>query len=379
MSTTYMSLDLPVVGPAGTAGPDWATMLNAALTLIDSHNHLSGKGDSIPIGGIVINEDINVNSYNVKTVRSLRMNNNAAALALATDLGCVYQSGGNLYFNNASGTPVQITSGAGLNLSSVGTIGGDYGTAPASVIYTASALAYSFFSSSGVPGYLNAGPVSIYDPTAGGKRIQLKAASGLAADFALTLPTSYGTSGQIITADGLGACNFGQASSAGIADSAIIASKIATDAVETAKIKNGNVTRAKLEAVGQQLSSTSAGENIVSGTLVDVTNLSVTITTTGRPVYITLIAADADLANIVIAGSVANIFATMALLRDSTEIKKDEMGPAVARGASYYLKMAPGRLSHIDIVGAGTYTYKVQAATSGTVTFSNVKLLAYEL
>ena len=48
-----MALDLPVVG--STAGPDWATKLNAAITTVDAHDHTTGKGVQIPAGGIAAN------------------------------------------------------------------------------------------------------------------------------------------------------------------------------------------------------------------------------------------------------------------------------------------------------------------------------------
>ena len=45
MATTYMNLTLPTVGT--TVGPTWASLLNTAITSIDSHDHSSGKGATI--------------------------------------------------------------------------------------------------------------------------------------------------------------------------------------------------------------------------------------------------------------------------------------------------------------------------------------------
>ncbi len=49
MATPYMSLVLPTPfgTPGATPGPAWATMLNAALALVDQHDHTAGKGVSL--------------------------------------------------------------------------------------------------------------------------------------------------------------------------------------------------------------------------------------------------------------------------------------------------------------------------------------------
>ena len=44
-TTTNMGLVLPT--PGERLGPTWATDLNTALTLVDSHDHSSGKGIQI--------------------------------------------------------------------------------------------------------------------------------------------------------------------------------------------------------------------------------------------------------------------------------------------------------------------------------------------
>jgi hypothetical protein len=58
MATPLMGLNLPVVGPAGTLGPDWANELNAAFDKIDSHDHTSGKGNPIPFSAIEVTSNL---------------------------------------------------------------------------------------------------------------------------------------------------------------------------------------------------------------------------------------------------------------------------------------------------------------------------------
>lgn len=118
MATQYMSLDLPTVSV--TLGPAWATALNAALTLIDSHDHSDGKGALVTPAGMNINANLDFNQYNATDLTSVRLYPQSATLVGASDLRCLYAVGGNLYFNNAAGVAVQITSGTTVNSSGSG-------------------------------------------------------------------------------------------------------------------------------------------------------------------------------------------------------------------------------------------------------------------
>lgn len=115
MSTTSnMSLILPSV--SSTIGPLWATELNTALTLVDSHDHSSGKGVKVTPSGLNINADLSMVSHNLTLVRVVAFDSQAAALSSA-DIRSVYSVLGDLYWNNGSGTAVQITSGTSVQSS----------------------------------------------------------------------------------------------------------------------------------------------------------------------------------------------------------------------------------------------------------------------
>lgn len=107
--TTFMSLDLPTVSV--TLGPDWASDLNDALTLIDSHDHTSGKGKKIVPAAMNINAALTFNAYAATDVSYLGLEDNNSTLS-GNDK--VYAVLGDLYWNNGSGVPVQITSGGGV-------------------------------------------------------------------------------------------------------------------------------------------------------------------------------------------------------------------------------------------------------------------------
>lgn len=178
-----------------------------------------------------------------------------------------------------------------------------------------------------------------------------------------------------------------------VKDAGISAAKLATDAVETAKIKDLNVTtgklaanavtRAKMESVGQQLSSSSGAFTTTSTSYVDVTNLSVTLTTTGRPVECRLVG---DGTNSTTVGdckigciSSSTDCATFLILYEGSNIIGQ--GDFAITGAGF--QTGCSAFSHLYSVGAGTYTYKVQAKASGSGSFtSNVtraKLMCREL
>lgn len=110
MTTPNMLLDLPVVST--TLGPQWATLLNAALLLIDGHDHSTGKGPKVTSAGLNINIDLEFNGNNATEVKGVVFSGSLPGvnLSIGTD-------GTNLYFKDGSGNVIQLTTGGGINLS----------------------------------------------------------------------------------------------------------------------------------------------------------------------------------------------------------------------------------------------------------------------
>ena len=104
-----MSLNEPSVGQ--TAGPDWATEVNANFTTIDQHDHTSGKGVQLTPSALNINSDLEFNGN--AAIELKRLTIDSSATGSGTNYS-VYQSGGNLYWYNGSGQAVQITNGANV-------------------------------------------------------------------------------------------------------------------------------------------------------------------------------------------------------------------------------------------------------------------------
>jgi hypothetical protein len=142
-------------------------------------------------------------------------------------------------------------------------------------------------------------------------------------------------------------------------------------------IGTGIVSRANLVAVGQQISTSCGAFATSSLAPVDVTNLSVTITTTGRPVYLALVpdgTANASGLQVVDVDSSVGI----QIFRDATSIGYWSIGGSAAAGFA----IPASAIQILDPVAAGTYAYKVQAwraAGTGNVGVNRSKLAAFEL
>lgn len=112
-NTPFMNLSLPIVST--TIGPAWATMLNAALTYIDAHDHSSSKGKPVPSSGLNINAELDLNTNTLFNALSLQFTSQTAALTGATNAASLYAVGGDLYYTNGAGTALQITNGGSIN------------------------------------------------------------------------------------------------------------------------------------------------------------------------------------------------------------------------------------------------------------------------
>lgn len=115
MSTTFMNLDLPVV--LTTVGPDWATKINQALTTIDSHDHSQGYGAKVTPAGLNINATLSFGNNLASNVQAVGFYTQTVPLTSSAYRESLQSVSGSLYYINAAGTAVQITSGAAVNAS----------------------------------------------------------------------------------------------------------------------------------------------------------------------------------------------------------------------------------------------------------------------
>lgn len=179
-STANMSLTLGVSGYGGNTEQEWANLINQALTALDAHNHATGSGVQVPTAGMNINANLSFNSYEATGLKTSAYTSQSASLA-STFKSCVYVVNGNLYFNNGSGSAVQVTTGTAVNVGGTGTISGMSGTA--AVAFDGSAI-FSFSRSSGVYADLAVSGMRLYHSTTG-------AANALTMGVASNLTTAY--------------------------------------------------------------------------------------------------------------------------------------------------------------------------------------------
>jgi len=151
------------------------------------------------------------------------------------------------------------------------------------------------------------------------------------------------------------------------------------------------IPRNRLVDLGQQLSSSSGAFTSTNTSFVDVTNLSVSITTNGNPVFLQIIGGETAVSTWVGVQTASDVSANECRWR-FTRGGSDISGSMRIRveldvsTSKPQFKMPPSVLSFVDTDGGGglaaaTYTYKlqVQSVSSTTCEVERVKLVAYEL
>lgn len=157
--------------------------------------------------------------------------------------------------------------------------------------------------------------------------------------------------------------------------------------ITTAKIAALAVTRPKLAAVGQQISNALSAQGTASATYIDITNMTINLTTTGRPVYVAVQSDGTGSAAYFQINNTASAFSTgigfIRFVRDATPIADYAMNYLMPGVTSSTFITYPASFSYIDVPAAGTYNYKAQFKAAGDVnqqlSANNIRLVAYEL
>lgn len=197
-----MGLPIPVAGV--DSGPDYALNVNACLAKIDSHDHSLGNGVPITPNGMNISLDLPFNNNNATLLRSIRFSSQSP-LSGASDLGCLYESGVDLYYNDGNGNQIRITQSGSVSGAS-GTITGlPSGTASASF----SAGTFTFQAATNTPAALDIGSLIVRQTgIASPNGITLQSPNSLAANYVLTFPTALPASTSFSTTDSSGNMGF---------------------------------------------------------------------------------------------------------------------------------------------------------------------------
>lgn len=105
VTTANMGMSLPT--PGVDTGPGWASALNAALLVVDQHNHTSGKGVRVPVGGLNINSDLPFNAWGATGLGRIQLGQLGIAPVVA---GTMWRdTGGDWWVLDGSLNQIQLT------------------------------------------------------------------------------------------------------------------------------------------------------------------------------------------------------------------------------------------------------------------------------
>lgn len=386
-----MNLIIPAVGV--TAGPLYASDLNASLSLIDTHNHTSGNGVQITPAGINVNVAFPMNNNNITTVKSLRLQTQSSPLSASTDIGCLYESGVDLYYNDGSGNQIRLTQSGSI----VGTSGSISNlVSPATASYSSGTSTFVWQSAALTAANMDAASYILRNSTASSNGLTLNPPLAMATNFSLTLPTTPAAQ-NIMTLDATGnmAASWNVdgstidvnsnnlrvkpggltttqlSSAAGILGSQLAAATVtqtnmASASIGTSQLIDANVTPAKLSAA--VFVGSAAVTTTVSSASVAV--ITVSLTTTGRPVMISLCGdSGGGLSSIVFSGG--GLGCSMWVERDSAVLSQYSQNGG---------QMSPNGFVIIDTPGAGAHTFKLMCSgNTANVIFTKVFMNVIQL
>ncbi len=402
MSTTpNMLLSVPTVGVTG--GTAYASEINNSLTIIDGHNHTSGSGVPIPVSGLNINGTLPFNNQLLTNAQAINFTTQVSNAAVNS----LFFKGVDLYATDGNGNVIQMTTGGGVN-ATIGTLSSGAATAAfvASVLTVKSTASLAADVDGGSFIFRNTSPNSTFGVT-------LSAPSTLASNWSLFLP-SIPAQTNVMTLDSSG--NMGSTTYAALGAQATLAqavgvamnstganaiagtittsgantiaatmnptgaNQIATTMTSTganaiAATRTRTCSQPGPAAVGDFVLSLTSGSFITSSTnYVSVTNLSATLTTSGRPIMMIL---TPDGVN---PGSIASqaVSPRVAFFEGATNIAEFQLS-GIPNAANFIA--LPGSIAFIYNVVAGTHTITVKAKSDGSnvIAVSNCIIWMYEL
>lgn len=260
--TTSPNMNLVLPGVGVTSGPQYATDLNSSLTIIDQHDHSTGSGVQITPSGLNISSDLTMGGNDLTNIRSLRLAIQSAALSASADLGCLYETGVDLYYNDGNGNQIRITQSGGI-AGSPGSISNL--SSPASASYVSGTTTFVWQSDTTTPANMDGGSFIFRNISANSKGLTLNPPAAMAANYSLTLP-SLPASQKFMTLDNTGAItapwavdgstivvssNVVKVPTQGITANEILnqtitATQIATGTISSGQITPGTITTANI-------------------------------------------------------------------------------------------------------------------------------------
>lgn len=215
------------------SGLEWEQNLNASLTIIDGHNHSPGYGVQITPDGLNLNADVDFLANNAIDLRSVRLNPQVSPLVGVSDLGCVYESGVDLYYNDGNGVPIRITQGGGV-AGTPGSIGGL--VPPASVFYDVGVPGFVFQSAVNTAAAIDGASLIIRNFNVSSNAITIAAPNVLPANYQVILPSALPSALAALSADSVGNLYWVNDYDAVVGSSAQVTSGMATHSTISAAL-----------------------------------------------------------------------------------------------------------------------------------------------
>lgn len=298
ITSTYMGFPVSTVGVS--SGEDWETNLNAALAVIDAHDHSPGNGVQISPSGLNISSDLSFVGNNVFDLKSVIFEVQGSPLGNAgLYVGCLYVSGNELYYNDVSGgNQVQITLSGAVNATSSGISSGSATAAFSGgvLLVKSSSISYANIAVQSVL-LSNSGNLSnqltLKAPTLSGSyAVALPAIPGstsfltidTSGNMASTIPTSLGIVGSNIANSTIGNTKFISGTQIPLQDTAKTANYTAlvTDSLIDVDSTSGAFTISLYSAAsnpGLQLSIYKTSNDFTAITVSDGSSFSTTLNT----------------------------------------------------------------------------------------------------
>lgn len=365
-------MNLPNPVPGVDPGPDYANNLQSSLNVIDQHNHSVGQGVQINPSGINLNAPLPFNNNAATSVQAVVFSQQASyaplnAIFVGTD--------GNLYFNDGASDPsIQITAGGVVNATSSGISSGS-----ATASFVGSVLVVN--AASNTPANIQAGSILLGNNVASSKFLTLSPPGAMPANYQITLPVLPAqTNVLVMSSSGVMASQTYDQIGQGMTSVGANAIQVSTTRSTGSTVGTGGVA----------MSSSSGAFSVTSTSPVAVTNLSTTITTSGRPVQIMLVPdGTSNGSNVGISAINNTNFDTgyFYIYRNGSEIARINPRMDISNAADSFaigLYVPAGSVNHIDPVAAGTYTYAIyassdQTAASAFIYVNYAILVTYEL
>jgi len=196
-------MNLPIPVPSQTGGPQYAQDEVSCFNQIDSHNHTSGQGVQIPLDGLNINQNLDMNNYSITNLKSLQLNNSLVSPGSSS----LFMLGNNLYFRDGTNSfDVQITSGASVNVpGSAGFTGLPSGTASAA--FLPGSGTFRFESATNTGATTDIGPLKLRNAVASSNAVTITP-SNPTNNYTLTLPNDKPASSSFVVCSNTGGLSF---------------------------------------------------------------------------------------------------------------------------------------------------------------------------